>query len=202
VIGFVRDYSNERKCGHIITKGGGEYFVRVRDIVPDEASFAYLVSGEEVLFEVGEVAPNGYERAVEVEPLHRKAQQLPDDYEELVVLTCWNGGQGWARREYGADILVNRCDIRSLGEETLRAGSKLFCGSEGDREGRRYKAVRIDIATPETKRHAVTRKPALGCRRNISGVGSRSVTRWLASKSAIHLPKGANERTTTLAGFC
>jgi cold shock CspA family protein len=150
-IGFVRSYT-DKKYGHIITKDG-EYFVRVRDIVPDEGSFAYLARGERVLFEIGgERAPNGYERAINVVPMDRQpVEPLNEDYRETVTLLSWDGKSGWAHREYGTDLLVYATHITTEGEETLKPGSRLYVGIEPDPVGERFIAKPIEICVPESE---------------------------------------------------
>lgn len=134
-----------------VTDQCGQSYVALHDAVQEDAvGRRHLIENEDVDFESAPNERNPYmPLAVSIVPTNREPIDV-NTWRETAALTSWNGKSGRALRESGDQLWVIAEEITSLGEETLKVGSQLYCGvAPPIRTGQSWRAVEIEICNEE-----------------------------------------------------
>lgn len=134
--GIVLSWDCEKFYGIIADEDLKEYLVLGDDIKMDRYGRQFLSHSDRVIFSPVR-RDNGKCRAVNVWPVNRPlCEPYSLNWREEVILEHWSGTHGFAKRECGSRIYINQDALTTIGQETLKPGSRLWCGVQPPTDGK------------------------------------------------------------------
>ena len=148
--GWVVSWDDLKNYGVVSDHEHCRKFVAVgSEVQPDKIGRRYLVPGEDVLFSVG-IGDRKADRALNVRPISRPLlETYPADYTEECAVESYDQerGFGFLKRPLGGYLFLHRSNIVTIGEETLKAGSLVWCRPL-PQEGQNWLAGEVQILEP------------------------------------------------------
>jgi hypothetical protein len=156
IYGYV-DKVSFKGHAYVVAADGASYLALSSNVVENEVGQRFFVEGEEVDFDPMENTRGPRSLAINITPRNRE-HICRKDYRETATLISWDGTKGAARRPIGQDQLwVEVQNISTLGVETLKPGSQIYCRVAPPlKPGQRWRALDCEIVIMETEEEVAT----------------------------------------------